>query len=89
MKLNKYIDEWSLRIIYTKRNLASIAQARVIFLKVILMQACANCNFFDNQNQYSGSCRINPPSFLKEDNKAVWPTVKIEDWCGRFEDKAA
>ncbi|MBU92080.1 MAG: hypothetical protein CML88_00930 [Rhodobiaceae bacterium] len=53
------------------------------------MQACANCNFFDNQNQYSGSCRINPPSFLKEDNKAVWPTVKVEDWCGRFEDKAA
>ena len=53
------------------------------------MQACANCNFYENQNQSSGSCRVNPPNVTKDDNKAVWPIVTVEDWCGRFEDKTA
>ena len=53
------------------------------------MQACQKCNFYENQNQVSGSCRVNPPIVLKEDNKAVWPVVTVEDWCGRFEMKKA
>tara|TARA_B100001093_G_scaffold88512_1_gene80492 strand:- start:462 stop:632 length:171 start_codon:yes stop_codon:yes gene_type:complete len=56
---------------------------------MVLMQACQKCNFYENQNQLSGSCRVNPPIVLKEDNKAVWPVVTVEDWCGRFEKKAA
>ena len=59
------------------------------FYRMILMQACQKCNFYENQNQVSGSCRVNPPIVLKEDNKAVWPVVTVEDWCGRFEMKAA
>ncbi len=53
------------------------------------MQTCEKCNFYENQNQSSGSCRVNPPIVLKDDNKAVWPVVTVEDWCGRFENKAA
>ena len=53
------------------------------------MQACEKCNFYENQNQSSGSCRVNPPIVLKDDSKAVWPIVTVEDWCGRFENKAA
>ena len=53
------------------------------------MQACEKCNFYENRNQSSGSCRVNPPIVLKDDNKAVGPIVTVEDWCGRFENKAA
>ena len=53
------------------------------------MQACEKCNFYENQNRSSGSCRVNPPIVLKDDNKAVWPVVTVDDWCGRFENKAA
>ena len=64
-------------------------QAKVIFERVIFMQACANCNFYENQNQSSGSCRVNPPNVIEDNYKAVWPIVTVEDWCGRFEEKAA
>ena len=37
------------------------------------MQACEKCNFYENQNKVSGSCRVNPPIVLQSDNKAVWP----------------
>ena len=53
------------------------------------MQVCEKCNFYENQNQLSGACRVNPPIVLEADNKAVWPVVTVEDWCGRFEKKAA
>ena len=51
------------------------------------MQACAKCNFYENQNQSSGSCRVNPPNVIEDNYKAVWPIVTVEDWCGRFEEK--
>ena len=57
--------------------------------RMMFMQACEKCSFYENQNQSSGSCRVNPPIVLKGDNKAVWPVVTVEDWCGRFKDKAA
>ena len=57
--------------------------------RMMFMQACEKCNFYENRNQSSGSCRVNPPIVLKDDNKAVWPVVTVEDWCGRFENKAA
>ena len=59
------------------------------FCRMMFMQACEKCNFYENRNQSSGSCRVNPPIVLKDDNKAVWPVVTVEDWCGRFENKAA
>ena len=78
------------RNIYLKSTQASIMQARVnFFYRMMFMQACEKCNFYENQNQSSGSCRVNPPIVLKDDNKAVWPVVTVEDWCGRFENKAA
>ena len=36
----------------------------------MFMQACEKCNFYENQNQTSGSCRVNTPIVLKDDNKA-------------------
>ena len=59
------------------------------FYRMMFMQACEKCNFYENRNQSSGSCRVNPPIVLKDDNKAVWPVVTVEDWWGRFESKAA
>ncbi len=53
------------------------------------MQACEKCNYYENKNRSSGSCRVNPPIVVKDDNKAVWPVVTVDDWCGRFENKAA
>ena len=64
------------------------SQGQVLY-RMLFMQACEKCNFYENRNQSSGSCRVNPPIVLKDDNKAVWPVVTVEDWCGRFENKAA
>lgn len=88
LKTNKILDSIVLSIISSLWPKPATRKSG-FFYRMILMQACQKCNFYENQNQLSGSCRVNPPIVLKEDNKAVWPVVTVEDWCGRFEKKAA
>lgn len=42
---------------------------------------CGSCTFFaDGQNE----CRRYAPSPAEGSNKAHWPSVAADDWCGEF-----
>lgn len=42
---------------------------------------CASCKFFaDAKNE----CRRYAPSPAEGDNKAHWPSVAADDWCGEY-----
>ena len=78
--------DWLLYVEY-RSQLAESKQGSFLYRKM-QMQACEKCNYYENKNRSSGSCRVNPPIVVKDDNKAVWPVVTVNDWCGRFENKA-
>lgn len=50
---------------------------------------CETCVFFANGNRFKeGQCRRRSPvasRILSDENAAVFPVVKYEDWCGEFE----
>lgn len=48
---------------------------------------CENCRFFEKKthgNALHHECRFNPPSYSTV-VKTIWPCVKLDDWCGKFE----
>ena len=62
------------------------------------MSQCLNCQFYDRKSQRAadarglqwGLCRREAPLLNPVNQKAhaiegVWPTVRDDDWCGRWE----
>jgi hypothetical protein len=54
-----------------------------------MQSACQSCTFFDQhhgaaaRSDDAGLCRFNPPIPVPEkEEKALWPVVKQDDWCG-------
>lgn len=55
---------------------------------------CENCKYSKEQNPIFDQlapldCKINPPIILTNDHsgKGIFPSVKRDDWCGKFEEK--
>ncbi|MEM8776532.1 MAG: hypothetical protein AAGF53_15970 [Pseudomonadota bacterium] len=56
-----------------------------------MTDTCKACAFFADHvggSETAGKCHANPP-MPSGDNRAVWPTVSADDWCGRFEAQVA
>ena len=49
-----------------------------------------SCAYFEAKKSEAattslGLCRINPPSsVINEDPLGIWPTVRTDDWCGKY-----
>ncbi|MEL6376019.1 MAG: hypothetical protein AAFQ04_02335 [Pseudomonadota bacterium] len=56
-----------------------------------MTDTCKACAFYAdhaNTSTDNGLCHANPPTPDGE-NRAIWPTVSADDWCGRFEAQVA
>jgi hypothetical protein len=55
-----------------------------------MAEKCVDCRNFEKKEANAGLCRFNPPAThieLVSKNRtvwAIWPTVKPDDWCGKF-----
>ena len=49
-----------------------------------MKRECKNCNFFKDGGAF-GECRVSDPQIINIDGHyGRWPTIKRDDWCGRF-----
>ncbi len=47
---------------------------------------CENCYYYvDVKNDDYGQCRKSRP-VIDGKGRTIWPAVKCDDWCGRFDE---
>ena len=46
---------------------------------------CGDCDFWNYAGKDNGSCRLNPPVIVHENDYARWPVTDKDSWCGQFQ----
>ena len=49
-----------------------------------LTHCCANCRFYEGQNDEHGTCNRYAPKPGPNEAWALWPKVMPHDWCGEW-----
>ena len=45
---------------------------------------CKTCEYFKCHGTSVGECRKSKPISNQATNEALWPLVKLSDWCGDY-----
>jgi len=52
--------------------------------KQTISPRCSNCQFWCYMDKDDGSCQLNPPVIVHENDYARWPVTFGSSWCGQF-----